>query len=111
MNAALNAKFSAGKSTVYLMPTQELPYIALDPRPFEAAGISEAAAEAAFEAAEPAVVQSLGTLPRPLNTNSIPEATRSYLPSRQDAAPAIVFMRSHIELAKEKSLQRSSANW
>ena len=34
LNVALNARFSPGKSVVYLMPTQELPYLVLDPRAF-----------------------------------------------------------------------------
>lgn len=99
MNAALNAKFSPGKQTVYLMPTQELPYVALDPRPFEAAGISEEAAENAFLAAEPAVMRTLGAAEPPPNNNLTLEGTRTYKESRQDADPAIAFTRTRVQLA------------
>jgi predicted AlkP superfamily pyrophosphatase or phosphodiesterase len=99
MNAALNARFSPGKSIAYLMPTQELPYVALDPRPFQAAKVSEKTAEDAFVAAAPAIVTSLGAPPTPPNNNATPEATRSYADSRLATDPDVVFLRSHVDLA------------
>ena len=109
MNLALTARFSPGKKTAYLLPsqflgaaTQELPYIALDPRPFQALNITEEAAETAFEDAVPAIIQKLGTpLPPPRNSTTL-DASRTYSESRLDADPAIAFLRSRVELAAGK---------
>ena len=102
MNAALNDRFSPGKKTVYLLPTQELPYIALDPRKFLQVQVTEDQAERAFEDAAPAIIASLGAPPLPPNTLLTPEATRKYADSRLDTDPSIVFLRSHRELAEGK---------
>ena len=56
LNEAMNAKFSPGEKVEYLLPKQELPYLALNRPSFEVAGINEQEAEQAVEAAiEPAV--------------------------------------------------------
>jgi predicted AlkP superfamily pyrophosphatase or phosphodiesterase len=102
MNAALNAKFSPGAKTKYLMPTQELPYIALDPRAFAKVKVDESTAEAAFEAAAPGVVRKLGAPEEKPNDNSQPEADRKYSESRLDTDPNVVFLRSRTELAAGK---------
>ena len=102
MNAALNAKFSAGAKTAYLMPTQELPYVALDPRAFGKIHVEEAAAEEAFEAAMPGVMAKLGTPAGLANNNATPEATRTYAESRLATDPKAVFVRSRLELAAGK---------
>ena len=60
LNAALNQRFSPGQSINYLLGG-ELPYLELDPRPFQQAKVSEADAEnavaellpAAFDATQP----------------------------------------------------------
>jgi arylsulfatase A-like enzyme len=59
VNEALNAKFSAGKATNYLLPGSDLPYITLDRRAFEAAGIDEQKAEDALSAALPEAVAKM----------------------------------------------------
>ena len=97
LNEALNARFSPGQSKPYLLPTQELPYLALDPRAFS--GISEAEAEQAAVEALPAIVASLGAPPIPPNNNATPEATRHYAESRLDPDPSIAFLRSRTDLA------------
>ncbi len=99
MNLRLNAKFSPGGSTKYLLPTQELPYIALDSRAFARVKVSEQDAEAAFEAAAPAIVQKLGAPPLPPNNAATPEADRKYAESRLDTDANVVFLRSRVELA------------
>lgn len=106
MNKALSAKFTPGKNTAFLMPaqsgsisTQELPNIALDPRPFQALNITEEAAERAFEELAPELVRQLGSPPLKPNNSGIVDATRPYSESRLEADPAIAFMRSHVELA------------
>ncbi len=102
MNDALNARFSPGKKTKYLMPALELPYVALDPRPFAAAKISEADAENAFTEAAPSVIASLGAPPRPPSTNATPEATHPFADSRLDPDPSVAFLRSRVDLAAGK---------
>jgi predicted AlkP superfamily pyrophosphatase or phosphodiesterase len=99
MNAALNAKFSPASKTRYLLPTQELPNIALDPRAFAKINISEQAAEDAFLAAAPAIVRRLGAPEPKPNDASQPEADRTYADSRLATDANIVFMRSHLQLA------------
>lgn len=102
MNAALNAKFSPSAKTKYLMPTLELPYIALNPESFKKINISEQAAEEAFESAAPAIVRKLGAPEEKPNDNSQPEADRKYNESRLATDPNVVFLRSRTELAAGK---------
>ena len=101
LEAGLNGRFSPGKAKTYLMPTQELPYLALDPRAFPA-GVGEAEAEAAVVAALPEAVASLGAPALPPNTNAIPEGTRTYADARLDPEPALAFVRSRVDLAAGK---------
>jgi predicted AlkP superfamily pyrophosphatase or phosphodiesterase len=100
LDAALNAKFSPGKGVEYFMPTQELPYIALDAKAF--GSVSEKEAEAAVIEAIPAAIRKLGTPPMPPNNLQTPEATRKYQESRVDADPSIYFTRSRVDLADGK---------
>ena len=70
LDAALNAKYSPGKNLKYILPNVQ-PSITLDPRPFQAANVSEAEAEravaelapAAFESSMPAAKQGAVKLP------------------------------------------------
>jgi arylsulfatase A-like enzyme len=102
MNAALAAKFNLPAGTAALLPTQELPYMQLDPRPFMKAGVSEAAAEEAFEQVAPAIVKSLGAPETAPNNNVTDEATRKYADSRLPTDAKLVFLRSRVELAAGK---------
>jgi len=80
VNAALNKKFSPGLKKAYLLPTQELPYIELDPRAF--GKMTEKDAEQAVVEAVPAAVRSLGAPALPPNNNTIVEGDRKYSESR-----------------------------
>jgi predicted AlkP superfamily pyrophosphatase or phosphodiesterase len=60
LNERLNARFSPGANTKYMM-SSDLPYLTLDPRPFTAAKISEADAEGAVAEMLPEALES--TLP------------------------------------------------
>ena len=70
LETALNARFSPGKNTKYLLQS-ELPYLTLDPRAFEAQKISEEVAEkavvdllpAAFAETEPQESTTPGRMP------------------------------------------------
>jgi arylsulfatase A-like enzyme len=59
VNDAMNAKFSPGEKIEYLMPQQELPYLALNRPSFEVAGINEQEAEQAVQQAIPAAIEAL----------------------------------------------------
>jgi len=59
LNDAMNAKFSPGEKVEYLLPQQELPYVALNRPSFEVAGINELEAEQAIQQAIPAAVAAL----------------------------------------------------
>ncbi|HVJ07152.1 MAG TPA: alkaline phosphatase family protein [Acidisarcina sp.] len=59
LNEAMNQKFSPGEKVNYLLPHQNLPYIALNNPAFDRAGINEAEAEHAVQnAIQPAVVEA-----------------------------------------------------
>jgi predicted AlkP superfamily pyrophosphatase or phosphodiesterase len=100
IDATLNAKFSPGKGVEYFMPTQELPYLALDAKAFGSA--SEKEAEEAVITAIPDAIRKLGTPPMPPNNSATLEATRKYQESRVDADPSIYFTRSRVDLADGK---------
>jgi hypothetical protein len=59
INDGMNAKFSPGEKVEYLLPQQELPYLALNRPSFEVAGINEQEAEQAVQQAIPAAVAAL----------------------------------------------------
>ena len=63
LNADLNARYSPGQQVKYLMPGPDLPYIVLDHRAFEKAGVSEQAAEDAVAALLPAAVAAQAPQP------------------------------------------------
>ncbi len=66
LNDSMNAKFSPGEKIEYLLPEQELPYVALNRPSFEVAGINEQEAEQAIQQAIPAAVAALApTAPAP----------------------------------------------
>jgi arylsulfatase A-like enzyme len=56
LNAKLNERYSRGKQVSYLMPSPDLPYIVLDRRAFEKAGVDEKVAEDAVAALLPEAV-------------------------------------------------------
>jgi predicted AlkP superfamily pyrophosphatase or phosphodiesterase len=53
LNAAMNQQFSPGQQLPYMLPKQELPYIALNRPVFERAGVNEHEAERAVQQAIP----------------------------------------------------------
>jgi arylsulfatase A-like enzyme len=63
VNDAMNAKFSPGEKIEYLLPQQDLPYLALNRPSFEVAGINEQEAEQAVQQAIPAAVDALAPTP------------------------------------------------
>ena len=59
LNKNMNERFSPGQNLEYLLPDQDLPYIALNIPTFERAGINEFEAERAIQDSIPAAVASL----------------------------------------------------
>jgi predicted AlkP superfamily pyrophosphatase or phosphodiesterase len=99
MDAALNARFSPGGGAHFMLPTQELPYMQLDPRAFAKINVSEQAAEDAFQQLAPGIVRSLGSPDLPPANNSTQEATRQYAESRLPADATAVFLRTRLQIA------------
>jgi arylsulfatase A-like enzyme len=79
VNDAMNAKFSPGEKVAYLLPQQDLPYLALNRPSFEVAGINEQEAEQAVQQAIPAAIAALAP---PLGS----EAPRQPPPEQPPAA-------------------------
>ncbi len=102
MNNALQAKFNLPADRKLLMPTQELPYIQLNEKEFEAGKISEQQAEEAFEQLAPGVVRSLGAPIDPPNNKLTDEAPRKSADARLATDANLVFLRSRVELAAGK---------
>jgi len=100
IDESLNARFSPNKGVQYFMPTQELPYLALDPRAFVA--VSEKDAEQAVVDAIPTAVKKLGAPALRPNTLLTPEANRRYQETRLDADPSIYFSRTRVDLEAGK---------
>jgi predicted AlkP superfamily pyrophosphatase or phosphodiesterase len=72
LNAALGAKFPQAKGN-FLLPGSDLPYLTLDRRVFEAAGIDEQTAEDALSAALPQAVAKLApAAPKAPSENRLP---------------------------------------
>lgn len=59
LNQTMNDRFSPGQQLAYLLPDQELPYIALNIPIFERAGINELEAERAIQDAIPNAMKAL----------------------------------------------------
>jgi hypothetical protein len=94
LNGALNKRFSTSKKTNFFLGSQELPYIALDSRVFEALHVTEADAEQAVVEAVPAAIAGLA-VPAP--------APGSFSETRIDASPRLAFVRSRVDLAAGKT--------
>ncbi len=97
LNYAMNMKFSPGEKIDYILPHEELPYIALNQTEFMKAGIIEAEAENAVEQALPAAIASLNPPPAEPPPSDAPVANGhpALQPSDQRLAPHPVLFRSY----------------
>jgi hypothetical protein len=92
INTAMNEKFSPGEKIGYLLPTQSLPYLQLDSRPFDRAGVNELEAEEAVRDALPDALAKLSAqspataIPGAASPDGTPPAN---LPSSTPAAKAV----------------------
>jgi len=89
VNTELSARFTPGKKTDFLMPGPDLPYIVLNQKMFQAAGITEQAAEDAVAELLPAAVASVA----PHTSETLPAQHR--LPQ----APQVAGVYTRLELA------------
>ena len=92
LDAELNQRLSPGENKHYFYPTQQLPYLALNPNAF--GKVSEQQAEEDVADAVPAAMRALG-----------PQADSAadkghYQESRVAAAPNVVFVRTRVDLAE-----------
>jgi hypothetical protein len=93
LNAALNARFSPDKKMDYLMPGPDLPYVVLNRKSFEAAGVGEKAAEDAVAEFLPGAVASLA----PHSDDALP-AQHRIQPAPQFAGAYTRFQLAHGQL-------------
>jgi hypothetical protein len=102
MDQALDAQFHLPEGAEPMFATQELPYMQLDQRVFEKAGVSEQAAEDAFEALAPGIVKGMGAPELPPNNSATDDATRKYAEKRLPTDAKAVFLRTRLEIAAGK---------
>ncbi len=76
LDKSMNDRFSPGQKLDYLLPHQELPYIALNIPVFERAGINELEGERAIQDAIPAAIAALDPTASLLDSAVKPSATR-----------------------------------
>lgn len=89
VNDALNERYSRGQQVQYLMPRPDLPYIVLDRRAFEKAGVDEKTAEDAVAALLPEAVASLAPQaegPLPVQHRLPPAPHTNYVYTRLELA-------------------------
>ncbi len=89
VNDAMNAKFSPGEKIEYLLPQQELPYLALNRPSFEVAGINEQEAEQAVQQAIPAAIEALAPAQPPLGSEGTTPPPPSAAPTPPPSLPAL----------------------
>ncbi len=106
VNDAMNAKFSPGEKIEYLLPQQELPYLALNRPSFEVAGINEQEAEQAVQQAIPAAVEALPPTPPP--PTPPPSAPVSPLPTPPPLSRTLPPAGSRQRAERSRERQRSS---
>lgn len=107
LNQSMNDRFSPGQQLAYLLPDQEVPYIALNAPVFQHAGVNELEAERAIQDAIPAAMQTLlppdakkpDSAVKPGDTRLAPEPrlfrtyTRLQMASLQPGLPPTAFGR------------------
>ncbi len=87
VNDTMNAKFSPGEKIEYLLPHQELPYLALNQPSFEVAGINEQEAEQAVQQAIPAAIAALAPTPGSEAAKPAPPPASEAVPQPPTPAP------------------------
>jgi arylsulfatase A-like enzyme len=97
LNDAINLKFSPGEKIGYLLPSQSLPYLALNRPAFDRAGINEIEAEQAVQNAIPAAVAEASAPPESpdIKTAETAKPAETKLPPR----PIVVRTYTREELA------------
>lgn len=98
LNAGLDKRFAHGEHVGFLMPNPDLPYVILDRRKFEKAGIDEKVAEDAVAALLPAVIAAQAPNPPPVLKGAqpvLPEPSQKPLPP----APHVQYTFTRQQLA------------
>ena len=93
LNKNMNERFSPGQNLEYLLPYQDLPYIALNTPTFERAGINEFEAERAIQDSIPAAIASLDP-----STNK-PDNEVQPAKTRVSSAPQVFRTFTRLQLA------------
>lgn len=98
LNAQLNKRYSRGLHRDYLLPNPDLPYVVLDKRAFQKAGVDEKTAEQAVADLLPAAVDAQDPAPPPAIT-LIPPPVFHPLQQRQPPAPHAAHVYTRLQLA------------
>lgn len=101
VNAELDKHYAQGQEVDFLMPGADLPYVVLDKREFEKAGIDEKTAEDAVASLLPAAVAAQDPNPPPLMKGAqptLPEPSQHRLPP----APHVQYEFTRLQLASRE---------
>jgi arylsulfatase A-like enzyme len=100
VDAELNKRHSPGQKVKYLLPNPDLPYIVLDKRVFQKAGIDEEKAENELAAILPTVVAAQNRNPESVITDKPLETQPSE--KRLDPGPRVQYVYTRLQLAKSE---------
>ncbi len=96
LNKSMNDRFSPGQQLKYLLPDQELPYIALNVPTFQRAGINELEGERAIQESIPTAMASL-------NSNAaVPDSKVKPSASRLAPEPKIFRTFTRLQMASQQ---------
>ena len=99
VNSALDKRFAkGGAKQTWLMPNPDLPYVILDQRAFNRAGVDEKAAENAVAELLPAAVAALDPNPLPFVTD-VPPTVLNPSDHRLETAPHVQYVYTRLQLA------------
>jgi predicted AlkP superfamily pyrophosphatase or phosphodiesterase len=102
LNEELNKRHSAGQQLEYLLPDPDLPYIVLDKRIFQRAGVDEKTAEDEVAELLPATVASQNPNPPPeiqlIPPKALPDPSHKRLPP----APHVQYIYTRLQLANNQ---------
>jgi hypothetical protein len=98
LNAEMNKRYTHGGHQDYLLPMPELPYVVLDTRAFQKAGVDEKTAEQAVADLLPSAIAAQDPAPPP-QINLIPPSVFHPVQQRQPPAPHAERVYTRLQLA------------
>lgn len=98
VNAELDKRFAHGEHTEFLLPNPDLPYVVLDHRAFEKAGVDEKTAEDAVAALLPVAVADQNPNPMP-RLKAVPPTVVEPSQKRLPPGPHVQYTFTRLQLA------------